>query len=160
MFSIHTVMHLVTWDIVMMTSAWWCHNYSSITSCVWCATPFIQSSDIRVCLLLDTLHIYRPQRLTHPCRNQYGCQPADDNWNTLGLEHNGRYFVEGTFQSIFVYGIYVFWLQYHRSLFPMMHLTMIHQWLRQKFDIDQATSHNPNHWWPSLVTNICVIRNW
>ena len=53
---------------------------------------------------------------------------------------------------------FVFWFEFHWSLFLMVQLTIFHQWFRKWLGDNQAVSHYLNQCWPSSLTHICATR--
>ena len=53
---------------------------------------------------------------------------------------------------------FVFWFEFHWSLFVRVQLTIFQHWFRWWLGADQATSHYPNQCWPSSLTHICGTR--
>ena len=62
-----------------------------------------------------------------------------------------------TFSNAFSWiKMYEFLLRFHWSLFLRVQLTIFQHWLRLWLGAEQATSHNLNQLWSSLLTHICI----
>ena len=53
---------------------------------------------------------------------------------------------------------FVFWFEFHWSLFLRVQLTICQHWFRKWPGADLATSHYLNQCWPSSPTHICGTR--
>ena len=80
-------------------------------------------------------------------------------FNILRPRQNGRHFTDDTFKRIFLYeNVKISRLKFQWCLFLRVQLVIFQHWFRKWLGASQATSHDRNQWWLSLLTHICVTR--
>ena len=68
-------------------------------------------------------------------------------------------FLQTTFSNAFSWmKSFVFWFEFHWSLFLKVQLTISQCWFRWWLGAEQATSHYLNQCWPRSLTHICGTR--
>ena len=105
--------------------------------------------------------LFRQPKFKRVTLANLGRNKAAALWSHRILIHWGWDKMATIFQTTFSNGflwmkMHKFLSKFHWSLLLGVQLTIFLHWFRWWLGADQATSHYVKHWWPRLLTHICV----